>query len=216
MANLKFRYFLVIFLLVITATVVRGLQYDSSRDDDSGLSDLQGIPLQIGEWWQGKDFPLQEMVYEILETRAIIHRSYIKKGSEDTIFLSLVHYFDTKVDFHAPEACLGGEGLKTEKTIKTITIPSGEQEITLEVTELLTTRTTGQTLTYYFFKSGDFMGSNYIKMRLSIAANKLARNDTRSSLVRISTALVPGHKAAAEALLKDFMKDLLPYIKQSL
>jgi hypothetical protein len=60
------------------------------------------------------------------------------------------------------------------------------------------------------------MGSNYIKMRLSIAANKLVRNDTRSSLIRISTALVPGHEAAAEALLRDFMEDLLPHIKQSL
>jgi EpsI family protein len=215
MANLKFRYLIVIILLAMTATVVSGLQYDSSRDDDTGLSDLQGIPLQIGEWWQGKDFPLQEMVYEILETRAIIHRSYTK-GSEDSIFLSLVHYFDTKVDFHAPEACLGGEGLKTKKTIKTITITSGDQKITLDITELLTTRETGQTLTYYFFKSGDFMGSNYIKMRLSIAANKLARNDTRSSLIRISTALVPGHEAAAEALLRDFMEDLLPHLKQSL
>jgi EpsI family protein len=215
MANLKFRYLIVILLLAGTASVVTALQYDSSKVDDDGLENLQGIPLQIGEWWEGRDFPLEEMVYDILETRAIIHRSYTK-NSEEAVFLSLVHYYDTKVDFHAPESCIGGEGLKTKKTTKKISLFSGDKKVTLDITELLTTRTTGQTLTYYFFKSGDFMGSNYIKMRLSIAANKLTRNDTRSSLIRISTALVPGHEAEADALLRDFMEDLLPHIKQSL
>jgi len=215
MANLKFRYLIVILLLAGTASMVTALQYDSSKDDDEGMENLQDIPLQIGEWWEGRDFPLEEMVYDILETRAIIHRSYTTRSGE-AIFLSLVHYYDTKVDFHAPESCIGGEGLKTKKTTKKISLFSGDKKVTLDITELLTTRTTGQTLTYYFFKSGDFMGSNYIKMRLSIAANKLTRNDTRSSLIRISTALVPGHEAEAEALLRDFMEDLLPHIRQSL
>jgi EpsI family protein len=215
MENLKFRYLIVIILLAGTASVVTALQYDSSKEDDYGLKNLQGIPLQIGEWWEGRDFPLEETVYEILETRAIIHRSYTT-GSGEAIFLSLVHYYDTKVDFHAPESCIGGEGLKTKKTIKKVSLFSGDKKVTLDITELLTTRATGETLTYYFFKSGDFVGSNYIKMRLSIAANKLARNDTRSSLIRISTALVPGKEAETEALLKNFMEDLFPYIQQSL
>ncbi|MGB3222435.1 MAG: exosortase C-terminal domain/associated protein EpsI [Desulforhopalus sp.] len=215
MANLKFRYLLVILLLVGTASVVTALQYDSSKENDDGLENLQGIPLQIGEWWEGKDFPLEEMVYDILETRAIIHRSYTNRSGQN-IFLSLVHYYDTKVDFHAPEGCIGGEGLKTKKTIKKVSLFSGDKKIILDIAELLTTRTNGQTLTYYFYKSGDFVGSNYIKMRLSIAANKLSKNDTGSSLIRISTALVPDQKASAEALLRDFMEDLFPHIKQSL
>lgn len=214
MANLKFRYLIVILLLAVTASVVNGLQYDSSRDDEAGLADLQAFPMQIGRW-MGQDFPLDEMVYEILETRAIIHRSFTADNG-DNVFLSVVHYHDTKVDFHAPEACIGGRGDKTKKTTKTVTLFSGDQEKTLDIAEMVTTRETGQTLTYYFFKSGQFVGSNYIKMRLSIAANKLARNDARGSLVRISTTLTPGNEAEAESLLTDFMENLLPHVQQLL
>ena len=214
MANLKFRYLIGALFLIITASIVSALQYDSIHDRDSGLSDLQAIPMQIG-MWQGQDFPLDEMIYDILETRAIIHRSYVSLNG-DNVFLSIVHYHDTKVDFHAPEACLAGRGESTTKTTKTITLLSSAQQRTFDIAEIIVTRATGKTLTYYFFKSGQFIGSNYIKMRLSIAANKLAMNDTRGSLIRISTTLVPGNEAAAESMLIDFMEGLFPYIQQSL
>lgn len=215
MENLKFQYLIVIILLTVTAFVVNGLQYGSSRDDESGLADLQAIPMQIGEWWQGKDFPLEEMVYEILETRAIIHRSFTGNNGSN-VFLSIVHYSDTKVDFHAPESCIGGRGLKTEKTNKTIAFLSGDKKIILDVAKMVTTRSTGETLTYYFYKSGEFIGSNYIKMRLNIAANKLFKNDARGSLIRISTVMNPGNEAEAESLLISFLQDFYPYAYQSL
>jgi EpsI family protein len=215
MANLKFRYFTVLLLLAVTATAVSSLQYVSSQDDEAAFADLQAIPVQIGEGWLGQDFRLEEMVYDILETRAIIHRSYVGQNGQD-VFLSVVHYSDTKVDFHAPEACFGGSGLKTVKTSKTITYMSGDGPTTLDVAKLVTTRPNGKTVTYYFYKSGDFLGSNYIKMRLNIAANKLLRNDAKGSLIRISTVMRPGHEAEAESLLIEFLQDLLPYVHQSL
>lgn len=215
MANLKYRYLIIIILLAVTVRLVNGLQFDSSKNDDFGITALQRIPLQIGGFWQGQDSPLEEMVYEILETRAIIHRSYTRDNG-DNVFLSIVHYSDTKVDFHAPEACLGGQGLKTEKTTKTIILFSGDQKTTIDVAEIISARVPGQTLTYYFYKSGSFTGSNYIKLRLNIAANKLFRKDASGSLIRISTKLSPGDKAGAELLLKGFLKDLFPHIQRSL
>jgi EpsI family protein len=200
--------------MAVTAFVTYNLQYVSSQDDETGLAVLQAIPMQVGKW-KGQDVSLDETVYEILETRAIIHRSFTADNGSN-VFLSVVHYNDTKVDFHAPESCLGAIGEKTTKTTKTITLFSGEQQRTIDIAEIIATRATGQTLTYYFFKSGQFIGSNYIKMRLSIAANKFARNDTRGSLIRISTTLIPGNEAAAESVLIDFVEDFFPYIQQSL
>ncbi len=213
MANLKIRYLIAVVLLAATAGLVYSLRYDSSYDDKAGLADLQRIPMQIGKW-RGRDFPLDERIYEILETRAIIHRSFVSATGE--VFLSIVHYHDAKVDFHAPEACIGGRGLKTVKTTRKISLPSGGQKIVLDVAEMITTRETGQTLTYYFFKAGRYVGSSYIKMRLGIAANKLTSHDARASLIRVSTALLPGRKATAESLLNDFVASLLPYVRKSL
>ena len=152
MANPKVRYLLVILLLAVTASIVNGLQYTSGVNE-SRVKDLQPIPLQITELWRGQDFSLEESVYEILETRAIVHRSYARNIG-GSVFLSIVSYSDTKVDFHAPESCLGGQGLTTEKTNKTLTFLSGAEQITLDVGELVTTKSTEKTLTYYFYKSG--------------------------------------------------------------
>lgn len=215
MAKLKLRYLVVIILMAITAFAVNGLRYDVTLNDESGLEDIQSIPMQIGHFWQGQDFPLEEMVYEILETRAIIHRAFTGAQNEN-VFLSVVHYADTKVDFHAPEACLGGQGLKTTKTNKQLSLLSGEKRTTLDVAEIVTTKANGNSLTYYFYKSGKFAGSSYMRLRLSVATNKLTQNDTRASLVRISTGFTPANKAEAESRLADFLQDFFPYVQNTL
>ncbi len=200
-------------MFVVTTFVINSLLYDSSLDDES-LTNLQKIPMKIGKW-RGHNLSLNENVYEILETRAIIHRSFTTDNG-GSVFLSIVHYNDTKVDFHAPESCIGGRGLKTQKTTKKLILLHGTRQRILYVAKMVTTRSKGQTLTYYFFKSGQFIGGNYIKMRLSIAANKIVKNDTRGSLIRISTPLTLRNEAAAESLLIDFLENLFPYILQSL
>jgi EpsI family protein len=215
MAKLKKQYIIILLLLAATAFVVKDLQGDYSQMSESGIEAIDNIPMQLGDTWRGQDFPLEEMVYDILETRAIIHRSFTDKTGNN-VFLSIVHYADTKVDFHAPESCIGGRGLKTTKTEKTIGIQTSEGEIKINMAKMVTERSNGMSLSYYFYKSGKFIGSNYIKMRLSIAANKLMNNDTRGSLIRLSTTFEPGGEEKAEFLLVHFMHDLLPSIAKAL
>jgi len=190
--------------------VAYNLRYDSSQDDETGLAILQTIPMQIGKW-KGQDVTLDETVYEILETRAIIHRNYTDNDS-NTILLSIVHYNDTKVDFHAPEACLGGLGLSTTKSKKKLSVQGKKnKKISLEVAELLSKNNDRQLLSYYFYKSGSFLGQNYIKLRLMIAINRLAQQDSSGSLIRISTTL---HKSKDHAsnILQNFLKELVMHV----
>jgi len=215
MTDLRIRYLSVVLLLAITAFVVNGLHYEPSQNDRAGFSDLRAIPMQIGKQWRGEDLPLEEVVYDILETRTIIHRLY-SSTERDIVFLSIVHYQDTKMDFHAPESCFGGRGLKTIKKTKAISFLVGDQKVNLNVAEMTTTKESGQVLSYYFYKSGRFTGSNYIKMRFNVAVNKLVRGDARGSLIRIATVLVPGKKAQAEAMLTGFLRNIFPYVQQSL
>ena len=214
MADLKLRYLIVAILLAATATVVSALQLNSSKDETAELADLQGIPMQIGKW-RGQDLSLDESVYEILETRAIIHRNYTD-GQGNTVLLSIVHYQDTKVDFHAPEACLGGRGLRTTKTKKKLSVQlKKSKKISLEVAEILSKNNDQQQLSYYFYKSGDFLGQNYIKLRLMIAKNRLVDRDSSGSLIRISTTLNRSEDHASNILLK-FLNELLIYTDISL
>lgn len=211
MGKLVSRYLIVILLLLATATAVGNLRYSADLNNETSLKDILAIPMRLGDFWQGQDFPLEEMVYEILETRAIIHRSFFGPQNEN-VFLSVVHYADTKVDFHAPEACLGGLGQKTTKNNKQILLLVDGERTLLDVAEIVATRTNGKSLTYYFYKSGEFIGSSYIQLRLNIATNKLLRDDARGSLIRVSTDFSPQEKAKAEKRLALFLNDLLPYV----
>ncbi|MCP3931410.1 MAG: hypothetical protein GY705_20180, partial [Bacteroidetes bacterium] len=69
MANLKFRYLIVILLFIITIFLINSLQYNSSQDDETGFANLQSIPMQIGKW-KGQELSLDQSIYDILETRA--------------------------------------------------------------------------------------------------------------------------------------------------
>ncbi|MBN4068639.1 hypothetical protein JYU06_03855, partial [Desulfotalea psychrophila] len=76
MAKLNMRYIVVIILILVTGIIVNTLQHAPSQDNEAGLQAVRSIPLQVGSW-KGYDIPLKEDVYEILETRAIVHRNYI-------------------------------------------------------------------------------------------------------------------------------------------
>ncbi len=211
MKNFSNKYILVILMLAATTCIVSALQYNSSQDAESGRATLQSIPLQIGEW-QGFDMPLDEKVYEILETRAIIHRNYVNRKGE-TVLLSIVHYHDTKVDFHAPAACLGGRGEHTEKYTKNVMISSARNPYNLEIAEILASNANGKSVSYYFYKAGTFMGQNYFKMRLHLAKNSLSRGDKSGSLIRFSGYLGnEDDQQKIEKLIESFMQTIIPAI----
>jgi len=214
MKNKKSRYLLVIILLALTATIVNALQYDSKQDDLAGFEELQKIPINIGKW-QGQDLHLDENVYEILETRNIIHRNYTDdKGN--TILLSIVYYNDTKVDFHAPEACLGGRGESTTKKVKILDLHLKNKTIPLEVAEIIATNANHHGLSYYFYKAGSFMGQNYIKMRLNLAKNSLLAGDKSGSLIRFSGNYNnDDDRQRLEKIVKSLMQEILPIIAGS-
>jgi len=209
MANLKIRYLIAGILLIVTATLVSALQHDSSQDETVGLVELQKIPMQIGKW-QGHDLPLDKRVYDLLETRAIMHRNYIDdKGN--TILLSIVYYHDVKVGFHTPEACLGGRGERTSKKLKTMELKLGGKIISLEVAAVTATNHNGQGLSYYFYKTGSFMGQNYIRMRLSLAKNALLSGDKSGALIRFTgTYRNQDDRRQLEKSMQSLMWEMIP------
>lgn len=211
MSKITKKYAVVLILTVLTAFAVKELRGDYSKISNSSIETMERIPKNLQEKWYGQDFPLEEMVYNMLGTRAIIHRSFTDDVGNN-VFLSIVHYADTKVDFHAPEVCFTAQGLQTEKTFEVVHLESDEAEKSINIAQLITTSQSGRSLSYYFYKTNNFMGSSYIKMRLSVAANKLLGNDPRGSLFRVSTKLEPGQMEKAKSILAEFLRDIIPFL----
>ncbi len=203
-------------VMALLAATVHLFSFDKAVSAEQGVETVEKIPLQIGEW-QGVDHPLDQLVYDILETKSILHRSYRNNQGQE-VFLSVVYYAETKVDFHAPEGCLGGQGVKTEKTPATVNISTGSGEIfPLRVNKLLQHQDSRTTLVYYFYKTGSFVGRNYIKLRLNLVLNKFKEAKKSGSLIRVSTPLSSSDNGkASHAELENFLSSFYPYLMEYL
>ena len=198
-------------LLAATAVVVNVLDYDPYGNSDAAVDHVRHIPKALGPWL-GVDVPLEESVYEILETRAIVHRRYVDSDS-DEIFLSLVHYGEANVGFHPPEQCLGAQGIPLDRARETIRFRTGGSNVQMSVNTLVQDIEGRKSLIYYFYNAGTYSGDNYVHLRLSVALNKLTNHEKGASLVRISTPVENGDTKRARSLLQRFLEDLYPYLK---
>lgn len=209
MENIKKRYFVLLGIILFSSFIIKMISYDKFYKSDEGIKRIKNIPINIGEW-KGVDYDLDQNIYDILETRSIIHRSYGNRLKN--IFLSIVYYNETKVDFHAPEGCLAGKGIEISKSEHEITLNHENKKIKLNLVQLIRRNQQSDELIYYFYKSGNFLGSSYIKLRLMLALNKFSENAKSGSLIRISTNLKPGEYDDASAVLTAFIEELYPYL----
>lgn len=212
MEKIANRYLVLVVILLVTTWLSNWLSYD--RFDGAEAADIavSKIPRTIGKW-RGKDFPLDPEIYNILETRSIIHRRYVYNGR--SVFLSLVYYADTKVDFHAPEACLSGNSIQLEKSVANLNLRYDKRKITIPVNQLIREKGGQKELIYYFFKAGNFLGKNYIALRVHLAINKLSSKRS-GALIRISTPMKNVNTEQPSAILSDFAQQLYPYIMKNL
>ena len=213
---MKSNYFLLIIVMTFLAVTIHMVTYDKAVTAGQGVETVKQIPFRIGDW-HGTDHRIDSIVYDILETKAILHRSYRNRHGQE-VFLSLVYYAETKVDFHAPEGCLGGQGVKTEKTpaIINITTASGGT-IPLKINRLIQKQDNSNTLVYYFYKTGSFVGRNYIKLRLNLVLNKFKEAKKSGSLIRVSMPLsVVDNGKTSNNELENFISSLYPYLMEYL
>lgn len=205
-------YLLLAGVMGVLVVAVHMVGYDKAVTVGQGVDIVKQIPLTM-DTWTGVDHALDPVVFDILETRAILHRSYENpRGAE--VFLSLVYYAETKVDFHAPEGCLGGQGIKTEKTPATLNIKGASGvPFSLAVNRLIQKDQERDTLVYYFYKTGDFVGRNYIRLRLNLVMNKFKGAPKSGCLIRVSTPMAgPDGAAAAHEYLENFIGLIFPYL----
>lgn len=209
MEKYQVRYLIVIVVLGLLTFLVNIYDYDIFANADDGLSAVKQMPVSFDEW-KGTDIYLDPSVYEILETKSIIHRSY--NSDIDEVFLSIVYYPDTKVDFHAPEACLGGEGAEVEKVSKTIKLNIEGKPLELEINQLIRKNIEYDELVYYFYKAGKYMGKSYIALRLNIAKNKFFDKNKSGVLIRVSASLSDKDNDTVAETLRQFIEKLTPFL----
>jgi EpsI family protein len=199
-------YVILFILLLITAGFVF---IDRSLSKSVGTVNLEKLPFVFGGW-QGKSYPVQERILQILETEYILDRDYVN-GDGRHMFLSIVYYPDNKIGFHNPESCNTGAG---SKIIQKDVLPIGKQNATnqldgLKVNRLILKRMQGDKVILYFFVSGDYMTHDYKKFRLHMMKQQMSFRRPSGAQIQIHSNVVPDLKTTISAM-EDFIRNLAP------
>jgi EpsI family protein len=199
-------YLMLFVLLVITAGFVL---IDSSLSKGVRTVNLDKLPLTLGEW-QGKSFPVQERILQILETEYILDRDYVN-GDGRHMFLSIVYYPDNKIGFHNPESCNTGTGSKIiQKDVLPIRNQKPDtQQDGFKVNRLILQRTAGDKVILYFYVSGNYMTHDYLNFRLHMMKQQMGFRRPSGAQIQVHSNIVLDLKTTT-AVMEDFIQNLAP------
>lgn len=198
-------FFIVLVILLITGALAL-IAYLPARTDIALKTNVTDFPKTIGEWI-GTDLPVEENVYEILETRNLFIRDY-KNAKGDSVYLYIVYSEDNRKVSHPPEVCLlGGGATIVDKSPLRLTR-------TIKANKLLVEEVNSRSIMAYWFKAGSFNTEQYIKQQLKTVLDRVTRKRTSSALIRLSTDIKNDDQEAALKLIKSFAEQIEPLLIQ--
>jgi EpsI family protein len=164
------------------------------------IVDIRKFPSTIGEW-KGKDLPIQEWEYRMLETRNLITREY-RDPSGRSIFMFIVYSETNRGVFHPPEVCLEGSGTTIlDKQPERIDLDGGRSFLT---NKLYLERNSQKEMALYCYKAGDFYTDNFYLQQTYLSLTQAFGKRAKGATIRILMD-TGGDEKASLASLKDFL-----------
>ncbi len=167
------------------------------------------FPLTIGSW-QGRDLPVDERAYEILETRNLILREY--NNGDKKVYLYIIYSQDNRKVSHPPEVCFEGSGTTIIKKEKIQLELAGNKKIWAN--KLDVEKEGISNIVVYFYKAGNYYTDNYLKQQLNIALSRLRFKHTSAAMIRFSTEALPSQAEQSFDDIWSFAKEASVYFDQ--
>ena len=203
MSNKTFSIILTIMAIVTALSLAA---YLPARTDIALKTKVANFPKEIGEW-KGTDLPIEENVYQILETRNLFIRNY-KNTQGDSVYLYIVYSEDNRKVSHPPEVCLLGSGATV--------VDKAAIQLTnaIKANKLLVEDANNRSIVVYWFKAGNLSTDQYLKQQLKTVLDRVMGKRTSSALIRLSTDIKNNDQDAAINLLKSFSRQIEPLLTQ--
>lgn len=170
-------------------------------------TDFSRIPMEIGGW-TGRNGRFDDSTYEVLSSCSLLVRFYERQDSPP-IDLAIVYGTDLG-DFHQPEMCLEGQGLRLVNKRK-ITITADKD--VFHAVSLLTEGDFDRRAFIYWFagkgRTSSFLGNYKVEVLFQrLRVKKIQPN----ALIRFSTEVIDSDQEAVDRLV-GFIKSAYPYLK---
>jgi EpsI family protein len=201
--NLKMnmRYLIISVLTFVATIVVYNIRVSESLKNDK----LSNFPFKIGEW-VAKDIPMDDWVYESLETRYAIQRIYTSPLNEQINFV-IVWYDDKEIAFHSASACLGSSGDKVrEDTFHEVKMDDGN---VYKISKLVTDKYNKRTIVLYYYLTDGAVAESQTQVRKKVILKRLQFKRTSAAFIRIMMTVNDNEDQTLDTLER-FFKLTLP------
>ena len=158
-------------------------------------------PTRLGEW-AGREMPLDQRVFDILETHDVIAAEY-QRGTEPVVWFAQVSGFGNRTAFHPPEICLTGSHFEILERGPIVLSMAGHPR---QVMRLVISQGGQRYEAWYWFTANGRVTSNYYRQQWWLLTDAVRGRPLAGTLVRISTPL--DDATAARQRLMAFMAQL--------
>ena len=204
MSPLSRNSLIVVCLLAASVAMILKIQASSAWVPQH-LVNLEVVPHEIGSW-KGTDFPIDQNVYEILETEDILSRRY-QDESGYPVDLLIVFSKNNRDSFHPPEICYVGAGTELmEKKFEALTLNDGSS---LNTTKLSVKADNYLINVWYWFMVGDETIANHYWQQFYLIKNIFSKDAAQGAMIRIS---VNTNDELAKEKASQFVSGLMPYL----
>jgi len=199
----------VIILIIVVLAVFFVANSFRSSPDRPPITEAYSLPLTFGTW-EGTDLVYnRELLTSWLGTDFITFRNYENRANGHVVTLYLAYYpdLDSSDMAHSPEVCYPGQGWKITKDDDIDIMISGRRE---NVMRLDIHKGSEQQVVYSWWQTENRIIGENAWYHLYQILNKVARRDTSSIWVRISTESAKGPEGEdpEEDVLVPFSNDI--------
>lgn len=191
-------------LLAASITLILKIQADSAQVLENSVN-LDVIPYKMNSW-EGKDIPMSQDVYEILETDDVVFREY-RDQSNYPVLVAIIFSDSKRASFHPPEICYIGGG--RELMGKNFDEMTFDDSSTLNTTKLVIKSEDSFTTAWYWFMVGERTIANYYLQQLSMLQSLFVKKPIQGAMIRIS---VQSNDELGKEKATEFVASLMPHL----
>ena len=198
------KIFVTVVLLLAAFAALTIYAYLPKASSNIPEAQMANFPMSIGEW-QGKDIPLRELDYAILETKNLIVREY-KAPDKPPVYLYIIYSADNRKSLHPPEICYtGGGSTILKKTVIPLTEAIKANIFTIDYRD-------SKQLVAYWFRANNVNTSGYLQQQFKVMLERTLGKRVSGAMMRISVDITRGKEQESLDALNAFCRQIEPLL----
>jgi EpsI family protein len=204
-------------ILSVALVAQMGLFYGAARHENPPeIAPLAGIAQQVDGWQAVRDYPMEQVIEDLLRADDTISRLYTDPGTGETasLFVAFFRTQRTGQTPHSPKNCLPGSGFEpVESGVMDVPVPGHGP---VRINRFLVARGEDRSLVLYWYQSRGRTIADEFAAKFWLVADSIRYRRSDTALVRVVVPIAGEDHAAADRAGRRFVQTFYPLLIRAL